>query len=370
MAPRRIVAVMAAALAIGVTDTLSADAAQWSIVPSPNRAGASSDALLHVSCMSSSFCMTVGAAPTSGARAKPLIAKWNGSTLTMLSAPVPSGARGSWLSGVACISTRFCMAVGRAYPSGDGAVSLIEQWNGSKWSLSKQAPNQGGDWLLSGVSCNSTTSCMAVGSYTLNGNPDGLPFAEQWNGREWASEYLPGSEGDELYGVSCTTVSSCMAVGDGSTGTLIEHWNGASWTISSFSTPGTLFGVRCRATNFCWAVGGTPGVATDTEQPLAVAWNGAAWSTVGTADPGSYGVLEGVTCVSTTECMAAGSDSLGTLVEQWRGSGDWAAMQSANSSSANLLYSVSCAGTGTAMFCLATGTTGDTTGSRTLAEKY
>ena len=369
MPPRRIVAIIAAALAFGMSDTLSADAAQWSIVPSPNHAGASSDALSGVSCISSSFCMTVGGG-SSASRGKPLIEKWNGSNLTTLSAPVPSGAPESWLSGVACISTHFCMAVGRAYPGGDGAVSLIEQWNGSKWSLSKQAPNQGGYWLLTGVSCKSTSFCMAVGSYTLNGDPNGYSFAERWNGLEWASEYLPGNYGDELYGVSCPTAGSCMAVGDGLAGTLIEQWNGASWAISSFSTPGTLLGVRCRATNFCWAVGETPGEATDTEQPLAVTWNGAAWSIVGTADPGSYGRLEGVTCVSTTECIAAGSDSVGTLIEQWSGSGGWAAMPSASSSSANLLYSVSCAVTGTAMFCIATGTTGSTTGSKTLAEKY
>jgi len=79
----------------------------------------------------------------------------------------------------------------------------------------------------------------------------------------------PNRFDSELTGVSCSSVSSCVAVGIASlpnvdqnpvVRTLIERWNGRSWTIttspapSGFADYNSLAGVSC-TTEHCEAVG-------------------------------------------------------------------------------------------------------------------
>ena len=64
--------------------------------------------------------------------------------------------------------------------------------------------------------------------------------------------------------MSCSSPGACTAVGvfDNlpGTGTLVERWNGTSWSIQASANPAgaftsVLFGVSCPAATFCVAVG-------------------------------------------------------------------------------------------------------------------
>lgn len=78
---------------------------------------------------------------------------------------------------------------------------------------------------------------MAAGSGTDPTGESGFTLAEAWNGTSWSllRTPSPGSFADELRGVSCTSSSSCMAVGDftgtGNEHTLAEAWNGTHWSL-------------------------------------------------------------------------------------------------------------------------------------------
>jgi hypothetical protein len=67
-----------------------------------------------VSCASATSCIAAGyynspASPT------PAAWRWDGSTWTIQTLPVPSDSIGGQLAGVSCSSATVCTAVGRAY---------------------------------------------------------------------------------------------------------------------------------------------------------------------------------------------------------------------------------------------------------------
>jgi hypothetical protein len=86
-----------------------------------------------------------------------------------------------WLSAVSCGSRAFCTAVGGSEwmivgesatrtPAGDDlshAPTATEQWNGSKWSIVKTPKVRAAD--LSGVWCDASGACVAVGSQERSG---------------------------------------------------------------------------------------------------------------------------------------------------------------------------------------------------------
>jgi hypothetical protein len=85
-----------------------------------------------------------------------------------MTSPDPS-TNSNNLSSVSCPTTTNCFAVG-AYATTPGADTLVEQWNGTSWSMIT-TPNPSADTnKLAGVSCPSTTNCFAVGSYRTNGS--------------------------------------------------------------------------------------------------------------------------------------------------------------------------------------------------------
>ena len=154
-----------------------------------------------ISCTSSTFCMSSGG----GLAAK----KWNGTEWVVETVPSPTGATSSKLSSVSCTSTTACTAVGSYVNSSKATVTLAERWNGTEWSIQTTPNPVSGEGALRGVSCASSSECIAVGG----------KLSERWNGTEWAIEPLalpeeqPGFEDYSLTGISCVSSKPCTAVG-------------------------------------------------------------------------------------------------------------------------------------------------------------
>src|SRR5262249_59326794 len=87
-----------------------------------------------------------------------------------------------------------------------------------------------------------------------------------------------------LEGVAAAAANDVWAVGysylNGVASTLIEHWDGTSWSIVASPSPGTqanvLNDVAVSPTGDVWAVGyrSSAGVT----RPLIERWNGTSWS--------------------------------------------------------------------------------------------
>lgn len=190
---------------------------------SPNQSGSVFDFLEAVSCTSASFCMAVGDySGGSDTNGHALIEKWNGRTW-LLSAPNISSTHSNYLGGVNCVTSSFCMATGYFFNINQ---PLSEKWNGSGWRALSSPFSQ-----FTGVSCVSSSLCMAVGFYRNATNFQ--TRIEKWNGSSWSIVSSPNTsatQDNQLNGVSCTSTSLCMADGSYFNGannqTLIEKWAG------------------------------------------------------------------------------------------------------------------------------------------------
>ncbi len=152
---------------------------------------------------------------------------------------------------------------------------------------------------------------------------------------------IPVGNEAELFSVSCVSSTFCMAVGNAgqnvsypdpsqlSAGNISEVWNGTSWSAISMETPpnvafAIMNSVSCVTDTFCMAVG-EYNVGTDYNYILAnqsEIWNGESWSML-QPPPGNAAnyPLTSVWCTSSTFCMASGGYPYGSI---WNGS-NWSA---------------------------------------------
>jgi Subtilase family len=235
--------------------------------------------------------------------------------------PLPEGASavGNRLAGVSCISSTECMAVGEGYVEGPGKAvfASAERWNGIEWSIQKpQLPAENGS-TLHGISCTSATSCVAAGWFKNNSGTR-VPLGEVWNGAEWTDQQPTAAKealASYLGAVSCVSSAECMAVGEfeGTTKWLpfTERWNGKEWSLQEPPAPkgGGLAGVACTSSTDCIAAGWSRNSAEKTV-PLIEAWNGKEWTAQEVPSPkeaSGNGSLGSVSCTSASECIAVGS---------------------------------------------------------------
>ena len=314
---------------LGAAAPVSAQVLTWSVVPSPNPGPRSAgNALVGVSCVSATACTAVG-----GHNTRTLIESWNGARWSVVPSPGP-GPGGGFLESVSCVSATACMAVGVHLD-----MSLAESWNGARWSV-VPSPRPGSDSELHGVSCTVAGTCMAVGFYATS---TGVvrTLIESWNGTRWAvvPSRNPGTARSirDLRSVSCTSAAACTATGNyfarrhGPGRTLVESWNGTRWAVVPSPSRGSdsyLQGVSCTSAAACMATGYSTISGPDgPERTLAESWNGTRWSVVPTPNRGNASYLLSLSCPSATVCTATGYSFINdpnlrkTLVESGTASG-------------------------------------------------
>ena len=346
------VCLLRAAVAFGFVVPLVSSSADATVSPAPiplDREYGVNDVL----CASSRFCAVVD----DGGYA----ATWNGSIWSRSASIDPTGS----LSSVSCTSAAFCIAVGGASVKGSTpSAGTAVQWNGSSWSPSASIDPE----ALSTVSCISPTQeCLAAGSIsTVTFNDGAWSNPEEWPEPSDLVDDQPSalscvsallrcrerrrcrdlhgvcrridpslpdeesidSSGD-LESVSCPSSSFCVAI-DGSGNAVVMSsgiWSHPVRVLSSAGDDGVAPSVSCASSSFCVVVSDTG----------ATIWNGSAWSAAQTMDalPSDVGtpprgvnhsVLDSVSCVSSTFCVAA--DNAGRMFT-WNGS-SWSAPQIAD----------------------------------------
>jgi hypothetical protein len=339
---------------------------EWSVQYMPRKP--QREEMFGVSCASADECVSVGAQLVNFegffANEEPLVERWDGAEWMREPVPVyhqPASGYASRLEDVSCSAPDACMAVGENYEIGVGYGPLVERWDGEQWSIvpaplpSEAALNQNGTYevRLHGVSCTSPTSCVLVGEFTkawssLSPGEIGT-LVERWNGSSWTVQQSPNPPGalrNLLWGVSCPAAASCVAVGEsrisgGARKTLIERWDGTEWSVEPGpSLSGGLQDVSCSAESACMAVGGTEGVFGG--QGRAEAWDGTSWTSSALGQP-----MRGVSCLAPAWCIAVGGDmsSHEAYAEMWDGT-EWTVESPVRPTDASdepmELYDVSC----------------------------
>ena len=316
--------------------------------------------LYGVSCTGRKECTATGLASTrNGQNYKPLAERWDGTSWAKQTTPIPNSGGllgGTLTAGVSCTSSSACVAAGYSYSA--RTVQLLgEGWDGRTWSIqpdSTPAP-QGYAYR---ISCTWAKDCMAVGS-----RAPGDTLAEHWNGRHWSAGTTKHT--GELDGVSCPATGNCTAVGWNDAGkALAAHWNGKAWSDESPAGPQPvtyLEDVSCPGTTACIAAGtGGSGSSSAGYAPVAELWTGGSWTALTVPDPalsGDFVELNSVSCTSATNCMAVGDDQNAastadaTLAAQWNGA-TWTIVSTPSPATFTALLSVSCS---SATYCSAVG---------------
>ena len=374
--------------AVGVISPIGSTASPsgWYVATTPGTGA--DDILLGSSCPNATQCWAVGISIVninSNGTFSPLVESWNGTAWTLGAQPSLPAGHGGGLFAVSCVTGSDCWAVGAivgAGGNGGPSGTLIENWNGSAWSVvpspTPTGPGVGGA-LLQGVSCSSASDCFAVG-FSTDQNGNGLnDVIEQWNGAVWT--IVPGATTgqpfDGLSSVRCLAADDCWAVGNagptqqnpnflpifpGAAGDqgLIEHWNGASWSVTPsavYPSPGGgyLNGLGCASPTDCWASGATTDSNGTSAGVLMEHWNGTTWTDMTSSVPnaGTPAILSSISCLSAVQCWAVGS--LGAFggggggggfqpqafIENWNGT-SWSVDPSPNVTALSFLNSVTC----------------------------
>ncbi len=391
-------AVMGAAGIVSQTGSGAAPSG-WYVATVPGTGA--DDAVLGSTCANALQCWAVGVTIVNisgpGSTYAPLVETWNGTSWTLdATPPRPTGAGGGFFD-ISCVNGTDCWAVGtelnQSAGGGNPVGTLIENWNGTAWSIVPSPTPTGAGVagaILQSVSCTSASSCMAVGYST--GGSMGLninDLIEQWNGAAWTIVPGPptGQTYDQLTNVQCLTADDCWAVGNagpkqqssnflpifpgGAPGDqgLIEHWDGTTWSIvPSVTEPspngGYLNGLACVTDSDCWASGATTDDTGTASGILMESWNGSSWTDVSASvpepKPSTGAILSSISCLGAAQCWGVGSS--GSInggsnappqgfIENWNGS-TWSVDPSPNVAALSILNSVSCVG---AVGCLATG---------------
>jgi hypothetical protein len=364
------------AMSASTVPSASATAGSWSIVPSPNTGDTEYNQLFGVACPSASDCWAVGYSDVAGSHSQTLIEHWDGSSWTIVSSPNSSTSESNFLLGITCTSATDCWAVGH-HDSGDVAVfvTLILHYNGTSWSV-VSSPNvtEAQDNEFRSVTCTSSADCWAVGYWSI-GNPALLgsvitqTLIEHWDGASWTvvnSANSSPAENNNLSSVTCASAANCWAVGYSSspvngTLTLIEHFDGTSWSIVSSPNPSPTksnvpLGVTCMSATDCWLAGYYSGASVT--QSLLEHYDGASWNVTSSANTSSTqsNFPFAIACTSATDCWTVGfyygfpGGNIYTLIDHYDGA-SWSVVDSPNpppNSSGqygDFLWGVTCAST-------------------------
>ena len=243
----------------------------------------------------------------------------------------------NFLQGVSATTTSNVWSIGFTYDSSGNAFTLIEHWNGTKWSIVVSPDTSSMDNFLYGVASVTANDVWAVGATGSASQGPLQTLIEHWNGTQWSIVSSPNSQLpiNQLRGVTAISSNNVWAVGSasvlgGATNTLIEHWNGKKWKI--VASPNTsdlanyLYSATAITANNIWAVGSAENSGGSAAQSLIEHWNGTQWSIVASPNVLPINILNGVSAVSAKDVWTVGytmnvsGTTIQTLIEQWNGS--------------------------------------------------
>jgi hypothetical protein len=343
--------------------------AGWTIKPSPSTGAAT---LSAVAATSAKDVWAVGSYNTGGAY-KTLIEHWGGTRWRIVPSPNPAVGfhTTNALAAVVAITAKNAWAFGFYEKTTTSFRTLVEHWDGVKWSV-VPSPNSGpGENTLLAAAARNGTNIWAVGYHNDPGHRRTL--TEHWNGATWRIVASPsvGSGDNFLFGAAAAAGGPIWAVGSDSVSfgqTLALRWNGQAWTLGKTVSPGDgdrfLQAVTAPGARYALAVGSY--LKGNQTRALAERWTGSGWSLVPAASPAAdFNSLQAAAATGSKNAWAVGSRrasagrAFRTLTEHWNGT-SWTAVASPSAGPGdNWLYGVAAVPNGGGFW--AVGTDGNNT---------
>jgi hypothetical protein len=250
-----------------------------------------------------------------------------GTALHVMPSPNPAGETGPDLVASAAVTPTDAWAVGYADVGTTffRGVPLAEHFDGTRWSIVPTAPAPSSDDVrLAAVSFSSASDGWAVGADENLSTGTGTSIIEHFNGTSWTRLPSPAGEPFRAGLVSAAAISAtnAWAVGSGGKTPLIEHWNGSAWSIVTGAVGcARLYGITALSASNIWVVGETCNRAVT---PVIEHFDGTAWHQVAQPVFTYDSFLISVSANSPNDIWAVGGQTGGTsapvLIEHFNGS--------------------------------------------------
>ncbi len=220
----------------------------WSIVASPNPSGTTSNNLELLSASSASDIWAIGdisSANSSSGEFETLMEHFNGFSWSVVSSPVPTGSLLNDVDGLSVISPSDAWAVGWSVSAGSSKSiaivqrTLIEHFNGFSWSIVASPNMSSVGNMLDGVAALGPNNVWAVGAWASSGlaSPGaGYTLVEHFNGTSWSlmpSPSPPGTLDSELNAIATVPFSSTQAWAVGDTNNSSTSPNGVATSATT-----------------------------------------------------------------------------------------------------------------------------------------
>jgi hypothetical protein len=199
------------------------------------------------------------------------------------------------------------------YPNPDTHQVLLEHWNGTTWALRSTPATVGPDTQIQGMASTAHNDVWAVGATGDFVAGTSESFAMRWNGSTWALVPTPTFSYSTLQSVAARSRTDAWASGANSSGGLLEHWNGVSWSASAGAPgAGLLSGVAYVPHGTVWAVGTSSDPMTGATTTFAEHRVGGTWVRTPTPNPldtdtDDVNQLTNVTALSPKNAWAVGA---------------------------------------------------------------
>jgi hypothetical protein len=193
-------------------------------------------------------------------------------------------------------------------------TTLVEHWDGDRWRV-VESPNVGTSQFntLTSVDALSDTDAWAVGSYRTATSRKTL--IQRWDGTSWTivSSPNPGTLSNSLLDIAAAGSGEIWAVGWKSSGeglrSLVLHRDGTRWVEVAMPTVGTgdnvLTGVSAAGAGDVWATGYY--VDGTQYKTLTLHYDGDTWSRVPSPNGGDgISILRDIGAYSSTDAWAVG----------------------------------------------------------------
>ena len=291
--------------------TMHFNGSKWTAFPAPLITGDLTADLQGVADISPTQVWAVGNV-LSGANPGQIIEQWNGKQWSLFPNPTFPPHSQADLFAITATSANDVWAVGNLVQdlSNGQALSfnLFEHWNGTAWTPTLIDTNA--FEALTGVSADAVDDAWAVGWVAPLTAGSNEPLAIHWNGTNWVGAATPhvGEGENQLNAVLALAPNDAWAVGfstpdappqQSATLTLIEHFDGTSWTVVPSPNVGPhsvyqsnrLLGLTASSPNDIWAFGSY--FAADGfghQMTLLLHYDGTSWTIAPSPNPtkGTY----------------------------------------------------------------------------------
>jgi hypothetical protein len=291
-------------------------AGRWKVVPSPNGGNqAVGNVFLATAALSSTDTWAVGAEPNPSQHLTATLAEhWDGTRWSIVPTPAIS-APTVQLNSIAALNSGNVWVAGYSDdPSCLCGKTVVEHWNGSRWTR-LTTPNPGVADYLTGIAAISATDVWVVG-YEWISNFVELPLLLHYDGRTWRRFNTSRLQFGQLSSVFARSSKDVWAVGwtgqVPNVNALALHWNGTSWKRAAFPTESggwiVLKSVSSVAANDAWAVGSYDFFGINGNLSLSARsyhWDGLHWKPV-RVGLAFYSYLSSVTATATDDVWAVG----------------------------------------------------------------